>query len=133
MQDWGGSGIVEEKSAFSQSQYSLGSQGAGHPSLQLHLLLHALPAPALQLVRGVLGDILDEVVELPATVVVGDLLGALGQPEEGGEALHLELGRHVVSGGVHLDDLHILGGHLLAQLVKDGSQLLAVAAPKHRG
>jgi hypothetical protein len=38
--------------------------------------------------------------------------------------------RDVVGGGVHLDNLHILIGHLGAQLVIDGGQLLAVPAPR---
>jgi hypothetical protein len=38
--------------------------------------------------------------------------------------------RDVVGGGVHLDNLHILVRHLGAQLVIDGGQLLAVAAPR---
>jgi len=35
----------------------------------------------------------------------------------------------VVGSGVHLDDLNVLVRHLGAQLVVDGGQLLAVAAP----
>ena len=42
----------------------------------------------------------------------------------------VESRRDVVGGGVHLDDLDGLVGHLLAQLVVDGRQLLAVSAPR---
>ena len=46
--------------------------------------------------------------------------------------LDIKLWGHVICCGVHLDDLYILGCHFLTQLVIDGSQLLAVAAPRRK-
>ena len=97
-----------------------------------------------------LSNVLDEVIQLTSPVVGDRLLRVLGQPEESWESLKvnfllalrflslpytyldIELRGHVVGCGVHLDNLNILGSHFLTQLVVDGSQLLAVAAPKSK-
>lgn len=70
---------------------------------------------------------LGEALEGPLAAVVHDLVVALLEELDGGEALHLDV-LNLVGGGVHLgndDALVVL--ELLAQLVPDGSQLLAVA------
>ena len=54
-------------------------------------------------------------------------LGPSGQPVECGESPDVISGGDVVGGGVHLHDLDVLSPHLLAELVVDGSELLAVA------
>ena len=60
-----------------------------YPSLQLLLPLLALPVPALQLRGGLLRDKLDEVGQLPPSLVAHRLLCVLGQPEQGGESSHV--------------------------------------------
>merc|ERR1711951_245040 len=82
------------------------------------LVLFSFSVIALELIGGILSNVLDKVVNLPASIVAGHLLRALGQPVEGGEALDIKLGRDVVGGGVHLHNLNILIRHLLAQLFK---------------
>ena len=55
--------------------------------LQLRLLGLALPVEPLELFARLLGDVLDEVVDLAATLVGDGLLLALGQPVDCGESL----------------------------------------------
>lgn len=57
------------------------------------------------------------------------LVTAFGEIFEGGEALHFDI-FNLVSCGIHLgNDDFIVVLELLAQLVPDGGQLLAVSAP----
>ena len=53
----------------------------------------------------------------------------LGKPEEGGESTNIELWWHIISCGIHLDNLNLLSSHLVSQLLVDWCQLLAVSAP----
>ena len=55
--------------------------------LQLRLLGLALPVEPLELLARLLGDVLDEVVDLAAALVGDGLLLALGQPVDCGESL----------------------------------------------
>ena len=55
--------------------------------LQLRLLGLALPVEPLELRARLLGDVLDEVVDLAAALVGDGLLLALGQPVDCGESL----------------------------------------------
>jgi len=99
-------------------------------SLELGLLGLAAAVEALQFCGRLLGDVLQEVIDLATSVVAHWLvLGVLGKPEQCGEAAHVELRRHIVGGGVHLDDGNVLVLQLLGQLLVDGGQLLAVTAP----
>lgn len=75
--------------------------------------LYGLAAAIVSLERlgRVLGDVGDEVVELAAALVLDRaVLGALGHPEEGREALYLVGRRHVVGRRVEFHDLHVLVG-----------------------
>merc|ERR550517_1152102 len=56
-------------------------------SLQLNLLLLSFSVIALELIRCILSDVLDKVVNFSAPVVARNLLGALGQPVEVGKPL----------------------------------------------
>ena len=64
-----------------------GRFGRTEDVLQLRLLGLALPVEPLELRARLLGDILDEVVDLAAALVGDGLLLALGQPVDGGESL----------------------------------------------
>merc|ERR1719339_217895 len=86
--------------------------------LQLRLLSLALAVVALELGGGVLSNVLHEVINLPASLIGLRRLCVLREPEKGGEPTDVELGRHIV------------GGHFLSELLVDGSQLLAVSAPR---
>ncbi len=61
--------------------------------------------------------------------LVLDWLLVLGYPVEGWESSDVVAGGHVVGSGVHLHDLDILTGHLLAKFVVNWGELFAVAAP----
>ena len=98
--------------------------------LQFRLLRLSFPVESLEFLCGVLCDVFNEIVLLTASVVRCGILAVLGKPENSGESSDVKLWRHIVSSGVHLDDLHVLILHGLTQLVVDGSQLLAVAAPE---
>lgn len=78
-----------------------------------------------------LGNVLNEVIQRPATLVFHwAILGILRRPEKCWEPGYF-IGRgHIVRGGVELHDLDVLVDEFLAQLVEDGRQLLAVAAPR---
>lgn len=98
--------------------------------LQFRLLGVAGAIEALQFVCGVLTDVLDEVVDLAATIVADrGVAFAFRQPEEGREAADVKRRRHVISGGIHLHDGNLFSLQLLAQLIEDWSKFLAVTAP----
>mmetsp|Transcript_13628 Transcript_13628/g.39707 ORF Transcript_13628/g.39707 Transcript_13628/m.39707 type:complete len:529 (-) Transcript_13628:25-1611(-) len=84
----------------------------------------------LEVRRGMLPKVLDEIVDLPAAIVL-HRRSVLGEEEEGREAAHVDIGVvDLVGGGVHLGDhdrVHAL--ELLSELVVLGGEGLAVAAP----
>ena len=87
----------------------------------------------LQLILGLLlGWLIQELAETldsSVSVVVNDLICALLEEFDGGEALDLDL-LQLVGSGVHLGNDNVLViGILLSQLVPDGYKLLAVSAP----
>lgn len=89
----------------------------------------AVSVVASQLIGGVLGNVLNKVVQVAAALV---LLGhlVLRVPVDGGEAVHDKLRWHIIGSGVHLHNLNtglVLQG--LAQLFVSRSQVLAVTAP----
>ena len=88
---------------------------------------------SLQLILGLLlGGLIQELAETldsSVSVVVNDLICALLEEFDGGEALDLDL-LQLVGGGIHLGNDNVLViGILLSQLVPDGCKLLAVSAP----
>jgi len=78
-------------------------------------------------------DELDERLERAVTLVLDKLLGTSGLELESREASDLEASRlgEVVGGGVHLEngELVLVASKVFTELVPDGGELLAVAAP----
>merc|ERR1719317_749551 len=99
------------------------------PSLQLDRLLLSFPVVALQLIRSILGNIFNEVIQFPTSVIRNWLFRILRQPEECWEALDIEFWGNVIGCSIHLDNFHIFLSHFLTQFIIDGGEFLAVSAP----
>lgn len=101
--------------------------------LALYSLLSLLCAAVVLCAGAVLAAALHELshaLESPLATVVNHLVSLLLEELDGGEALDLDV-LELVAGRVHLGDNDVLAVlEVLAKLVVDGSERLAVAAPE---
>merc|ERR1711862_1007566 len=104
-------------------------------SVQTHSITTTRPSSpflsccTLQLIRSILGNIFNEVIQFPTSVIRNWLFRTLRQPVKCWEALDIEFWGYVIGCSIHFDNFNIFLSHFLTQFIIDGGEFLAVSAP----